>query len=193
MTRWLASTCDEELNEKDQWEKLIIFLEKEMRLQQQKSILQPQRTRNEDEKSQEKGSQPKMRYKSFLSNYSDDPVCHFCEGSSTEEHVATRGPGGSKIFQYYSCKSFVDKSPGERFAILKRKEMCFQCLFPGARQSDWKHKDGKCQHDFTCKHPSHQQWPIKKHVLVCEEHKSSEENKKQIKVYLKKHITSKFF
>ena len=40
-----------------------------------------------------------------------------------------------------------------------------------------KHKEGRCQRDFTCQHPLHMNHTIKKHVLVCENHKSNQENK----------------
>ena len=39
------------------------------------------------------------------------------------------------------------------------------------------HSEGRCQRDYTCKHPLHDQFPKKKRVLVCAEHKDVEENK----------------
>ena len=64
-------------------------------------------------------------------------------------------------------------TPNERFVELRKKGFCFQCLLPGA---SLKHKDGKCQTDFVCKHAFHNRYPIKKHVLVCEDHKDTQEN-----------------
>ena len=68
-------------------------------------------------------------------------------------------------------------SPAERYKILREKGFCHQCLLPGAPKTEEKHKEGRCQRDFTCKHPSHERHPMKKHVLVCEEHKDTDENK----------------
>ena len=43
--------------------------------------------------------------------------------------------------------------------------------------------DGKCQRDFTCKNISHDKYPIKKHVLVCHEHRGTTENKQLLLEY----------
>ena len=74
-------------------------------------------------------------------------------------------------------------APHERFSTLKRKGLCFQCLYPGA-----KHTNGTCQRDFTCKHVSHEKWSQKKHVLVCQEHCDEEENKKIFDEYKSRFI-----
>ena len=67
-------------------------------------------------------------------------------------------------------------NPKERLQVLKNKGHCFQCLFPGALQSKGKHSEGQCQRDFTCKNKAHEKYPIKKHVLVCHEHRNDAEN-----------------
>eukprot|EP00111_Clytia_hemisphaerica_P018498 TCONS_00054742-protein len=67
-------------------------------------------------------------------------------------------------------------SPRQRFKHLSSNNLCFQCLFPGALANTGRHRDGRCQHDFVCPHESHDQYPIKKHVLVCEEHKTNPQN-----------------
>jgi len=77
-----------------------------------------------------------------------------------QHHVSTSGPGGSRIIQYYSCKKFAELSPANRLSLLKSKGLCFQCLFPAADASSGRHKEGKCQHDFTCQHESHQRYPV---------------------------------
>ena len=40
VTRWLEQSCEEDLTEKPLWNKLIVFLEKEVKVQQQKMMLQ---------------------------------------------------------------------------------------------------------------------------------------------------------
>ena len=66
-------------------------------------------------------------------------------------------------------------TPKEGFQELRRKEYCFQCLFPGVSQSTGKHSDGKCQRDFICKNVSHDKYPAKKHALVCHEHRENKQ------------------
>ena len=104
----------------------------------------------------------------------DDGICHICGES---DHIKTNGPYGRKLVQYFSCQKFAEMYPKQRFIELRNKGLCFQCLFPGALQNQGKHKEGNCQSDFTCKHPSHEIFPTKKHVLVCQEHCESNENK----------------
>ena len=71
----------------------------------------------------------------------------------------------------------------QRFQELRRKGFCFQFLFPGASQSTGRHSDAKCQRDFTCKHQSHNKYPIKKHVLVCHEHREDADNQQLLEEY----------
>ena len=97
----------------------------------------------------------------------DNDKCKFCGG---EGHVKTDGPHGTKLIQYFACEVFVNKTPDERFKILKEKGLCWQCLFPGAKFNKGKHKEGRCQKDFICQDPSHDKFPRKKHVLVCQQH-----------------------
>ena len=103
-----------------------------------------------------------------FSSTSNQSKCFICDST---DHVLTSGPQGSKIVQYFVCKKFVDMTPSNRFAELKRKNLCYQCLFPGAQLSTGKHREGKCQRDFSCPHESHDTYTVKKHVLVCNEHK----------------------
>lgn len=74
-------------------------------------------------------------------------------------------------------------TPLERFKILRENNLCYQCLFPGAKCAFGKHKDGQCQRDYACKHPLHDRYTRKKHVLVCHDHCESEDNKKLLQEY----------
>ena len=106
--------------------------------------------------------------------------CHIC---GKEDHVPTAGPGGIKLIQYFTCEQFVEMTPADRFQLLKKKGLCFQCFYPGAKITDSKYSEGRCQRDYTCKHPSHDKFPTKKNVLVCAEHKDVEENKTIFELY----------
>ena len=68
-------------------------------------------------------------------------------------------------------------TPAQRFNKLRKKGLCMQCLYPGAKGYYGKHKEGKCQRDFVCTHIDHQKYPQKKHVLICDEYKMDEANK----------------
>ena len=71
----------------------------------------------------------------------------------------------------------------KRFQELRSKGLCCQCLYPGADQKSGRHKEGKCQRDCVCKNPAHENYPNKKHVLVCQEHAIAEENKELLEAY----------
>lgn len=76
----------------------------------------------------------------------DQSKCFIC---GETDHISTKGPNGMRLIQYFSCKKFAEMTPYERFSELRRKGFCIQCLFPGASQSEGKHKNGACQIDFT--------------------------------------------
>ena len=74
-------------------------------------------------------------------------------------------------------------TPCKRFQELRSKGLCCQCLYPGADQKSGRNKEGKCQRDYVCKNRAHESYPNKKHVLVCQEHAISEENKELLEAY----------
>ena len=115
-------------------------------------------------------------------------VCSFC---NEEGHIKTKGPGGKMLIQYFSCKKFAEMNPLQRYQELRRKGLCYQCLYPGAIHSDGKHSTGGCQREFSCKHSAHDKYDRKKHVLVCHEHRDTDQNKKILETYKRKHIESK--
>ena len=69
-------------------------------------------------------------------------------------------------------------APKDRFQELKNEGYCFQCLFSGISQDKGKHSGAMCQRNFVCQHKLHDKYPIKKHVLVCNEHRNNAENQK---------------
>ena len=78
------------------------------------------------------------------------------------------------VIQYFACKTFVEMSPKDRFNKLRMKDLCHQCLAPGAYLENDKrnfHRNGKCYSKFVCKDKLHSTYSQKKHVLVCKEHK----------------------
>ena len=174
VTRWLSTICDDTYNDQELWSKLTEILEKELGVQQQKLLLQEKT----DEKRFRSHPEEKGQYSRCSAHLADaaksDSKCYFCD--ENEDHIATNGPKDSKIVQYLTCQKFTEMTPSERFQLLRKKEYCIQCLFPGSFQDIGKHSDGKCQRDLVCKQQSHEKYLIKKHVLVCHEHRSNAEN-----------------
>ena len=127
MTRWLESISDEVLNDQEIWEKLILFLERESRIQHQKMLVW-KKSNTEPASDATKSSEKSTRIHHTPSTPTEDLICHICNESG---HIATFGPGGIKHIQYFTCQVFVNMSPEERFDVLKKKGLCYQCKEKG--------------------------------------------------------------
>ena len=184
VTRWLSIACEKTYNDEELWLQLIEFLEKDLKVQQQKLLIQGKTEEDEKTKSDE-NRQSGRSY--FAGNSNAESKCFFCDES--EDHVVTNGPRGTIIVQYFACRKFEEMSPNERFKELRSRGYCFQCLFPGAGENKGKHNNGMCQRDFICKHKSHDRFPRKKHVLVCHEHRNDQENQDILQLYKDRCIT----
>jgi len=180
--RWLTISCDAPKEGKWKWKQLLEFLDKEVKIQQQRATSQSKSKKTEPSKPQppRKSAHTSSSQQSPNLSTVNQSSCFIC---GKDDHIQTNGPRGMKLIQYFSCKTFVDMTPAERLSMLKSKNLCFQCLFPGARQNQGKHQEGQCQRDFICQHASHQQYPTKKHVLVCEEHKNNKQNQDTLDHY----------
>ena len=106
--------------------------------------------------------------------------CAFCDETGHFERVDRQG---NKIVDYYLCQKFVQMTPLDRFKELRRKGYCCMCLYPGALHHTGKHANGLCNNEFVCNHSSHDAYKKKKHVLVCHEHKTDEQNKQTLESY----------
>ena len=192
VTRWLSKIEDEDLSEADQWKRLIRFLEKELSVHEQKLLVLGDSPSDPPDKNPQKSGKgahvgyPDHDRDGFTPTSQEK--CSFCDEDS--HHVKTNGPNGTKIIQYFACKKFHDLTPAERFRELRSRGLCCQCLYPGATQTSGKHALGKCQKIFACKHRNHQQHTVKKHVLVCQEHATSDENQRLLEEYKQKCIHS---
>ena len=123
VTRWLSIVCEEAYTDEELWLQLIEFLEKDLKVQHQKLLIQG----NTEEGKKTKGDEIRQSGRShFTENSNIESKCFFCDES--EDHVATNGPRGTKIVQYFACRKFVEMSPNERFEELSRRGYCFQCL-----------------------------------------------------------------
>ena len=203
LSRWLTQ-ADNTLEPEETWIKLTKFLEDELKLQQQKSIVVNRGNQDADKgrqppskrppgSSQDSLKNPRTQRYGFNSYNSipSEPICFICNAKEgSDDHVATPGPGGTRIIQYFSCKKFVELNPSDRLNLLKDKGYCFQCLLPGADARSLKHKEGRCQRDYTCQHPYHQKFPTRKHVLVCDTHKDNDSNKGILEKFKQRFIKS---
>ena len=184
--KWLDLSCESSPStEKDQWYELIKFLEKEIKICQQE-IIWFAKTKKKQQTPKDP-STPSSRDRSHHThgNGGNSTSCYICGAS---DHVSTQGPNGARLIQYFVCPKFVEMTNKERFTMLKAKNLCLQCLYPGASSDRGKHKEGKCQRDFTCKHASHNRHPAKKHVLICDEHKEDNQNKATFEEYKRRCI-----
>ena len=189
LTRWLSSVTEEDLSPKETWLKFIAFLEKEQKLQQQKLLIFNKGHDGEHSKSSTNTHpKPHKVHHSNRAHHSgsskEEVTCAICNSpAGTNDHISTNGPAKSQLIQYFTCQKFAELTPADRLSMLKKKGYCIQCLFPGANTSIGRHKDGKCQREFTCPHQSHLKYPVRKHVLVCEEHKDDKENQDLLENY----------
>ena len=197
LTRWLSSISEEDIEGKALWTRLITFLEKELKIVQEKALVASVTTK--DPPTEKKGKDDNRstfhnhdnsgdnsgRDSSGGGSNSSTNVCHFC---NEDGHKTTFGPNKTQLVQYFACEKFCNTPIDQRFRLLREKDLCHQCLFPGAKQGEGNHKEGKCQKTFACKHPSHDKYPRKKHVLVCAEHCDSDENKKLFEEYKSRFI-----
>ena len=187
--RWLLQASELSLDDECSWNNLIEFLEKELKVQQRKILVLGKGESSKEKAGEDEKKLDERSKRSHYSHHNSEDIENLsCAICGVDDHVATMGPGQRKLVQYFACKRFVDMTCAERLAELKSKGFCFQCLLPGADSKKGKHKDGKCQRDFSCQNPSHQRYNVKKHVLVCNEHKATEENKKLLDEYKRRCI-----
>ena len=158
--KWLELACDIE-TEKGKWDNLLKFLEKELKVSQQESIimaksctLKPKDSSSScrDSSNFSSGDVEESHFGGLPPPPSDSKVCLVCGES---DHAQTNGPRGSKLVQYVACRYFAEMKPAERFQFLKSKGYCAQCLFPGADKTQGKHKEGRCQRHYVYKNQSH--------------------------------------
>ena len=191
-TRWLSVVCEKDLSsERAQWDELILFLEKEIKINQHKLIYSSKSKKKLASSPQERIHEKKDKkshdsaHPAVFTNQGQSNSCFICDAT---DHIQTNGPNGTKLIQYFVCKKFVEMTNAQRIEVLRSKNLCIQCLYPGADGRTGKHKDGRCQRDFICKHPSHDRFDCKKHVLVCDDHKTEEQNKATFEEYKRRCI-----
>ena len=131
VTKWLMKISDEDLSNEKQWQKLIQFLEKALRVQQQRFIRSDTKSQNERDDKNNK------RYKSHYQSSNTQLKCNICDKVG---HVPKNGPNNSKLIQYFACQDFAMRTPKNRFTLINNKGLCIKSLYPGTRQDQGKKK-----------------------------------------------------
>ena len=214
VSKFLDDTYENDLKGKDLWKELVKYLEKEIKIHTEKVMIHRnlEQKNNKDSTKEKDNKESRNDPKGGRVNLADgggnknsnpggnggssgdnnvktnkrnQTNCSLC---GKDDHISTKGPYGMMLIQYFSCEKFASSSPGQRYNYLKTKGFCTQCLFPGAKASTGKHVDGTCQSIYRCKNSSHDSATIKKHVLVCEEHKNDDANKELMEEYRSKCI-----
>ena len=166
-------------DEKQEWNALMQYLKKELAVREKLTLVQKSKSSlmgSTEKKSKEKNSVNVTTAGSSL-------LCHICGETG---HVFSRDRAGKKSIDYFSCKKFVSKSPKERRNVLMNKKFCLQCLRPGVAFN----KEHFCYEKYKCPDASHNDHEKGLHVLVCEDHKATDENKNLLEEY-KKNIIGK--
>ena len=152
--------------EKEEWDNLKGFLEKERALREKYTLVQKSKESMGINPPQK---QPGDRSRSVNTSSPHGLPCHLCGETN---HVISIDHFGKKSVDYFSCKKFVEMSPKDRLAELTKHKYCLQCLRPGMKHD----QNHKCYVAYVCPDPSHASHPKGLYVLVCEAHKKSSEN-----------------
>ena len=179
VTRWITSICEEDLSDEVLWQRLLKYLERELKVQQVLSL----RCQRADKKTEPNAKNQRSGH--FAGGAGG--VVVLCKLCNEDGHATTNGPNGILVVQYFACRKWVESTAAQRFRTLRSKDFCHQCLFPGAKR-EGKHATGGCQSTFVCPHASHSKHPCKKHILVCYEHRDDAANLQLLEEYKRKFI-----
>ena len=112
------------------------------------------------------------------------PVRKKCLICDKLDHVPTVTKRGNTVVNYFACEKFARMKPKERFEELRKKKLCFQCLTPGLKLGH----EGRCFDRYKCPDDSHKRYNYSPHVLVCDQHKTKQQNLELLKEYKAKCI-----
>eukprot|EP00111_Clytia_hemisphaerica_P011422 TCONS_00033462-protein len=104
--KWLTSCAeeDETPDGKELWTKLLTFLEREIKIYQQKDLIDFANGHQNQQDNSQKGG------KVGRSNFFNQFPLHACQICGSTDHFSTTGPNNSKLTQYYVCDKFSEMS-----------------------------------------------------------------------------------
>ena len=166
-------------DKKDEWERLSTFLKAELNLREKLVLdIKNARLMGIDLKHSRQKEDRKINFAG--AHVASEEKCHFC---GLGGHTTVTTSKGKSIIPYYVCEIFVAFSPADRYSKLKAKNLCTTCLIPGAVKGP-KHK---CFYtNFCCPHAHGSSEKI--HVLLCEQHKGDEKNRKLAEKFINKFV-----
>ena len=179
-----STTGPADLEEKVEWDNLLKFLQKEYAAREKMTQVQKSKdsmgikTVSKLPGGQGSGNSANMAAQGGTL------LCHICGQAG---HIVSVDRAGKKHVDYYSCKIFVDMSGLERQDQLRSKNLCLQCLLPGAK-ADSNHK---CFIKYRCPNTYHNQYPKGIHVLLCSAHKNDQKNIDLLKQFKEKIIAKR--
>ena len=88
LTKWLAYISDRNFSDKGLWEQLVIFLERDLKVHQQKLLLQNKFDETQQDRKDDDHKRYQVRSASHYSGQDHDGVCSFCDARG---HVVTNG------------------------------------------------------------------------------------------------------
>ena len=138
---------DLDVTEEQKWDNIVSYLDKEMKVREQVLLL---KNVNDGCDSGKPPAKPPGNNKN--SGYTFTPVvqkCVLCNKS--EHHIQTITNKGRHVINYFACELFATSNCVDRLNMLKKKNLCFQCLSPGMKAG---HK-GRCFDKFECLDASH--------------------------------------
>ena len=128
--RWMSIVYDEEIPDgAKHWDRLLMFLEKDLNICQKEMILPAKAPKNQPVKPQGGKKKPDGGH------HVEEEGNLLCSICGADDHVQTPGPSGIKLIQYYVCQKFVEMNCKERFITLKNKNLCHPYSFLAQRIS----------------------------------------------------------
>ena len=167
------------------WLNVVNHLNREIQVREQIIMFNGPSLPSNSDLSRGKGKTEEDSGSKNDSTYVTKPQSKPCAICGDENHVPTVSDKGLVVVDYFACDKFAKADTKERFMILRKKKLCFQCLSPGKKGGH----DGPCFDKFRCPHDSHKTHERGLHILICDKHKEEDENKKLLADYKTKFIT----
>ena len=183
-------TTTDSIPEKQDWKNLTEYLEKQLAIREKLALVQKSKDTlgvKPDPKSGNKdgGKPPRGGNSANVGDTREEAKCHLC---GEKGHVKSVDRSGKFHIDYVACKKFVNWSCKERLREFMKRSLCMQCLTPGIKKFN---KDHNCFDSYVCTHQDHAKYPKGLHVLLCENHKTRQENIDLLKEYMKNVISKR--
>ncbi len=192
--KFVESIALEDIGGQEKWNKLVEFLQKE--LKKREAMVLHQRVRKSAVMENDSGQQKKNNDKKIHGGEDGRDPTHFGQNNQnsnqvqcrcsicgkSNDHVLSYDNTGKPYIEYVACKNFTEKSCKDRSKILFRKRFCNKCLVPGVKFNS----EHVCDNQYACGKTfvkDEEERICQKHVLVCEFHCQDAGNLESLKRY----------